>query len=70
MARGFASLSPERRREVAAEGGRAVQAKGTGHAFTSKTGKAAGEKGGHISRGGRGKHGSTDKPTHPRAKTK
>ncbi len=61
-------MSPERRREVAASGGKECQARGTGHSFTSKTGKAAGEKGGHISRGGRGKHADTSKPTHPRAK--
>ncbi len=61
-------MSPERLREVAAMGGKECQARGTGHAFTSKTGKEAGKLGGHISRGGRGKHPDTSKPTHPRAK--
>ncbi len=68
MARGLAALDPERRREIAQMGGKAVQAKGTGHAFNSTTGKIAGKKGGAMSRGGRGKHQSTATPTHPRAK--
>lgn len=68
MARGFAGMSPKRREEVARMGGKAAQEKGTAHAFTSVTGKAAGKLGGHQSRGGRGKHQPTDTPTHPRAK--
>lgn len=39
--KGFASLSPERQREIASLGGRAVHAKGTGHEFTSEEAKAA-----------------------------
>lgn len=68
MARGLANVDPERRREIASMGGKAVQAKGTGHRWNEKTGKAAGKIGGAMSRGGRGKHASTGKATHPRAK--
>lgn len=42
---GFASLSPERRREVASLGGQAVQRNGTGHRWTSEDARAAGRKG-------------------------
>jgi uncharacterized protein len=31
---GFAAMSPERRREIAAKGGREVQRRGTGHAWS------------------------------------
>lgn len=46
--RGFASLSAERRREVAASGGRAAHALGTAHKFTPEQGKEAGKRGGKI----------------------
>jgi uncharacterized protein len=44
--RGFASMSPERRREVAGRGGNAAQKKGTAHKFTSAEASAAGKIGG------------------------
>lgn len=44
--RGFAALTPERRREVASAGGKAAQASGRGHRFTSEEASAAGAKGG------------------------
>lgn len=44
--RGFASLSTERRQEIASMGGKAAQAKGTGHRWTKETASAAGKKGG------------------------
>lgn len=44
--RGFAVLSPDRRREIARLGGEAAQASGEGHRWTTITGKAAGKKGG------------------------
>ena len=65
---GFASMSAARRREIASLGGKAAQAAGTAHQWDSHEAKAAGKIGGHISRGGRGKHADTSKPTHPRAK--
>lgn len=53
--RGFASMSPERQREIASKGGRAAHAKGTAHEWTAETARIAGRKGGLVSRGGRGK---------------
>jgi uncharacterized protein len=44
--RGFAALSPEKRKEIARRGGLAVQAKGTGYTWTSEQAKASGVKGG------------------------
>lgn len=46
--RGFAALSPERRREIAAAAGRASQASGRGHRFTPEEARSAGAKGGAI----------------------
>jgi len=46
--RGFAAMSPEQRRKIASMGGRASQAKGTGHKFTSEEARAAGAKGGKL----------------------
>lgn len=46
--RGFASLTKERMREVARMGGKASQAQGTGHRFTSENASAAGRKGGQA----------------------
>lgn len=43
---GLASLSPERRREIASQGGRAAHRKGTAHRWTSEEAKVAGRKGG------------------------
>jgi hypothetical protein len=40
--RGFAALSPERRRELATRGGRAAAAKGVGHRWTPEEARAAG----------------------------
>lgn len=53
--RGFASMSRERQREIASQGGKAAHAKGTAHQWTSDEARAAGRKGGIASRGGRGK---------------
>lgn len=40
--RGFASMDPERQREIAAEGGRAAHATGNAHEFTSEEARKAG----------------------------
>jgi general stress protein YciG len=40
--RGFASMDPQRQREIASEGGRAAHAKGTAHEFTSEEARRAG----------------------------
>jgi len=53
--RGFASMSPEKQREIASKGGRAAHLKGTAHEWTSEEARSAGRKGGMISRGGRGR---------------
>ena len=56
--RGFASMSPEKQREIASKGGRAAHEKGTAHEWTSDEARTAGRKGGQISRGGRGRLGA------------
>lgn len=43
--RGFASLSPERQREIASLGGKAAHAKGVAHHFTPENAKVEGAKG-------------------------
>ena len=53
--RGFASMSPEKQREIASKGGRAAHEKGTAHEWTADEARSAGRKGGQISRGGRGR---------------
>ena len=57
--RGFASMSPEKQREIASKGGRAAHEKGTAHEWTPDEARNAGRKGGQISRGGRGRLPST-----------
>ncbi len=47
---GFASMDPERQREIASEGGRAAHQSGNAHEFTSEEASEAGKK----SRGGQG----------------
>lgn len=44
--RGFASMDPEKQREIARRGGRAAHAQGKAHQFTSDEARAAGMKGG------------------------
>ena len=64
--RGFASMSPEKQREIASKGGRAAHQKGTAHEWTSDEARNAGRKGGQISRGGRGRlQEPTDIPSGP-----
>ena len=40
--RGFASMDPDKQREIAAEGGRAAHASGNAHEFTSEEARRAG----------------------------
>jgi len=42
-------MSPARRREVARAGGRAAQATGAAHRWTSDEARVAGQKGGRVS---------------------
>lgn len=44
--RGFASMDPERQREIASQGGRAAHERGTAHEFSSEEAREAGRKGG------------------------
>ena len=46
--RGFASMDPQRQREIASEGGKAAHEKGTAHEFTPEEARAAGRKGGQA----------------------
>jgi uncharacterized protein len=51
--RGFAAMSPEKKREIASLGGRAAHASGRAHQFSSEEARAAGKK----------RHQRADKPT-------
>ena len=46
--RGFASMDPERQRQIASQGGRAAHQKGTAHEFDSEEARGAGRKGGQA----------------------
>lgn len=50
--RGFASMDPEKQKEIARKGGRAAHQKGTAHEWTSDEARIAGRKGGEASHGG------------------
>ncbi len=62
-------MTPERHREVASMGGRAAHEQGVAHEWTTEEAREAGRRGGHVSRGGRGRDHSTDgrrqTPPHP-----
>jgi len=47
--RGFQTLTPEQRREIASQGGRAAHASGNAHEFTTEEARAAGSKR-HVNR--------------------
>jgi uncharacterized protein len=63
--RGFASMSPEKQREIASKGGRAAHEKGTAHEWTADEARLAGRKGGQVSRGGRGRLATSDESDVP-----
>jgi general stress protein YciG len=46
--RGFASMDPEKRREIASKGGKAAHAQGSAHEFTPEEARVAGRKGGEA----------------------
>ncbi|MGB9619973.1 MAG: KGG domain-containing protein [Armatimonadota bacterium] len=50
--RGFASMDPEKQRDIARMGGRAAHARGTAHKWTGEEARVAGRKGGEASHGG------------------
>lgn len=47
-ARGFASMDPEKQREIASKGGKAAHLQGRAHEFTSDEAREAGRKGGET----------------------
>jgi general stress protein YciG len=44
--RGFASMDPEKQRDIASQGGKAAHEKGTAHEFSSEEAREAGREGG------------------------
>jgi len=48
--RGFASMDPERQRQIASRGGKAAHASGNAHQFNAIEAREAGRKGGLASR--------------------
>jgi general stress protein YciG len=51
--RGFASMLPEKQREIASKGGRAAHEKGAAHQWTVDEARSAGRKGGYARHGTR-----------------
>ena len=47
---GFASMDPNKQREIVSKGGRAAHEKGTAHEWTADEAREAGRKGGQASR--------------------
>jgi uncharacterized protein len=52
--RGFASMDPEKQREIASMGGKAAHDSGNAHEFTPEEAREAGRKGGQNSGGNQG----------------
>ena len=50
--RGFASMDPEKQREIASKGGKEAHERGKAHEFDSEEARKAGQKGGQSSHGG------------------
>lgn len=48
--RGFASMAPDKQKEIASKGGRAAHLQGTAHEWSSEEAREAGRKGGAASR--------------------
>jgi uncharacterized protein len=51
--RGFASMSPEKQREIASKGGRVAHERGAAHEWTVDEARSAGRKGGNARHGRR-----------------
>ena len=60
--RGFASMDPEKQREIARKGGKAAHEKGTAHEWNVEEARVAGRKGGLTTRGRRGQAASNSDP--------
>lgn len=54
---GFASMTAEKRRQIASLGGKSAHRLGTAHKWTSEEAQIAGKRGGSISRRGRQRRG-------------
>ena len=65
--RGFASMDPNKQRELARQGGKAAHVKGTAHEWTSEEARDAGRKGGTASHQKRESAAQTDIPSAPHA---
>lgn len=50
--RGFASMDPQKQKQIASKGGKAAHQKGSAHEFTSQEARKAGSKGGQSSHSG------------------
>lgn len=50
--RGFASMDPQKQREIASAGGRAAHRQGVAHEWSTEEAREAGRKGGQNSHGG------------------
>jgi general stress protein YciG len=50
MSKGFANLTPERRKEISSKGGKSAHASGRAHKWTSEEASEAGRKGGKVSK--------------------
>ncbi len=61
--RGFASMDPDKQREIASKGGRAAHQKGTAHEWTREQAREAGRKGGLATK----RRLSRDAPSTPEA---
>ena len=48
--RGFASMDPQKQREIASKGGRAAHVQGTAHEWSTDEARMAGRKGGAANR--------------------
>jgi len=46
--RGFASMDPDKQKQIASKGGKAAHVKGTAHTWTSEEARIAGQKGGRA----------------------
>lgn len=48
--RGFASMDPQKQKQIASKGGKAAHEKGSAHEFNSQEARQAGSKGGQSNR--------------------
>lgn len=61
--RGFSAMDPEKHREIASKGGKAVHAQGKAHEFTSEEAREAGRKGAAARMAARGTGGTEIHPS-------